>query len=73
MPDNNTVDLHTGQTVAEKSLRDEIVGLKAQNAALVQRLQLAHGAMHSEQHAHEQTRAELTRLKRSIARSAKTD
>ncbi len=52
------------RTVAEKILLDELCATKAANAALTQRLALAHSALHVEQHAHEETKAALMRLQR---------
>ena len=58
------VDLRDGRTVAEKTLLDELCAARAANAELVQRLSLAHSALHVEQHEHEQTKASLLRLQR---------
>lgn len=56
-----------GHTVTEKLLADELVAERAKNASFVQRLQQAHGALHTEQVAHDETKARFERFKRDAA------
>lgn len=58
-----------GRTVAEKIALDEAIALRASNAALTQRLMLAHAALNVEQTAHDETKARYERLKRDVARN----
>lgn len=66
--DQDPGDLRDGRSAREKQIRDELVAERAKFAELVQRLLMAHSALHVEQAAHEQTKGEFERFKRDVAR-----